>query len=265
MHPHDNGRDRLRKLVAQAKSAGPSLPLVYSTDAYGLDDALSATVIEPTDNSVFTGESLICTFYGRPSSKPLANEVPASLGHYLPVCLIFMRSFAEEIRRVFPFNTWAYDNDFYRSFLHGNMRMADFALEPHLDTPGRVVSTFFGTARSYLQARPNLKIDFDPAQFEARSFAALIDAEKSNAMDSRGTGIEVQLADPISMADWVEAAVVPSAFAESSIGAELRRLGVEILPYNVTTHMGPDEYASSVADLCLHYYARQGLLEEVLP
>lgn len=198
MHTHDNGRDRLRRLVSQAKPAEPKLPLVYSTDAYTLDDALAATQIEPTSNSVFTGESLICTFYGRPSSIPLSNQVPASLSHYLPVCLIFMRSFAEEIRRVFPFNTWAYDNDFYRLFLHKNMRLEDFALEPHLDTPGRVVSTFFGSARNYLQARPNLKIEFDPAQFEAKTFAALIDAEKSNAMDML-VATKLPISDPAAL------------------------------------------------------------------
>jgi hypothetical protein len=263
MHSHDNGRNKLRKLVAGALPARPRLPLVHSTDAYVFDEVITSGQIEPQSCNVFVGESLIYTFYGRPSFRPNMSELATTMEHYLPVCLIFRQSFSKEIRRVFPFDTGAFVNDFYESYLHKKMVLGDFALEPDLETPGRVISTFFGTPRSYLQARPASPMELDPNQFEARSYAALIDAKDSNAMDSRGSGIEVQIADAVSVADWVEAAIVPSTFADSVIGKELHRLKIEILPYDVHGRMRPNEYFSSISDICIHYYAKKGILEDI--
>lgn len=264
MHSHDNGSKRLRKLVAQAVPARPQLPLVHSTDAYLFDDVLTSGQIDPQACNVFVGEALIYTFYGRPSFRPNLAELATTMDHYLPVCLIFKQSFSEEIRRVFPFDTGAFANDFYRSYLHKKMALGDFSLEADLETPSRVVSTFFGTARSYLQARPDASIELDASQFEAKSYAALIDAKDSNSMDSRGSGIEVQIADPIAIADWIEAAVVPSTFVDSTMGKELGRLNIDILPYDVHGRMRPNEYFSSITDICIHYYAKKGMLQEIL-
>ncbi|NKL83963.1 hypothetical protein GFL98_13295 [Rhizobium leguminosarum bv. viciae] len=213
---------------------------------------------------MFVGEALLYTFYGRPSFRPNMTELATTMDHYLPVCLIFKRSFSGEVRRVFPFDTGAFVNEFYRSYLHRKMVLGDFALEADLETPGRVISTFFGTARSYLQARSETSAKLDAGQFEAKSYAALIDARDSNAMDSRGSGIEVQIAEPIAIADWIEAAVVPSTFVDSSIGRELRRLNVEMLPYDVQGRLRPNEYTSTITDRCMHYYAKHGMLEEIL-
>ncbi|MFA1676271.1 hypothetical protein ACDY97_26895 [Rhizobium mongolense] len=264
MHSHDKGKARLRKLVARSEPARPKLPLVHSTDAYTLADALEDGSLEPRACDVFIGEALIYTFYGRPSFRPNMSEPATSLDHYLPVCLIFKSSFAQDIKRVFPFDTGAFANDYYRTFMHKRMALGDFALEADLDTPGRAITTFFGSARNYLHAVPDTKMQFDPAQFEARSYAALIDAKDSNAMDSRGSGIEVQIADPISIGKWVEAAVVPSTFVQSETGDALRQLNIEILPYNVYSRMKPNEYTSTVTDACLTYYAQKGMLQEII-
>lgn len=264
MHDHDKGNGRFKKLVAQASPAQPRLPLVHSTDGYLFGDALIEGRLEPQDCNIFTGEALLYTFYGRPSFRPNMAEFATTMDHYLPVCLIFKRSFSGEVRRVFPFDTGAFVNDFYRSYLHRKMLLGDFALEPDLDTPGRVIATFFGSARSYLQARPASATKLDAGQFEAKSYSALIDARDSNAMDSRGSGIEVQLAEPVAIDHWVEAVVVPSTFVDSSIGKELRRLNIEMLPYEVQGRLRPNEYTSTITDQCMHYYAKNGMLEDII-
>ncbi|GAA3099817.1 hypothetical protein GCM10010520_51560 [Rhizobium viscosum] len=263
MHSHDEGKDRLKTLVAQSQPASPQLPLVHSTDVYALGDALVKGDLVPESCDVFLGEHLIYTFYGRPSYRPNTDEPAASLEHYLPVCLIFKTSLAADIRRIFPFDSGAFVDDYYRRFLHKAMKLGDFALEADLSTPGRVVTTFFGSAKNYLLGQSDRDARFDAAQFEARSYAALIDAKDSNAGDSRGSSIEVQFDRTISLGDWVEAAVIPSSFVDSETGDALKRLNITTLPYNVHNRFKPNEYTSTVTDLCLAYYAQKGLLPEM--
>ncbi len=262
MHKLDIGKGRLRKLVSKAVPATPKLPLVHSTDAYSLREALADDNLEPVDCNVFLGEALIYTFYGRPAFRPNNSEQPTSLGHYLPVCLIFKLDFTQEIKRIFPFDSGGFHNDFYRQYMHKRMTLGDFALETAAETPGKVISTFFGSASDYMRGSPNQSVQIDETEFEAQSYAALVGSKGANTVDSRGSGIEVQFSDPISISTWVQAVIVPSTFMESEVGSTLENLGIEVVPYSVFNRLSPNEYTSSISDVCLRYYIGKGIVPE---
>lgn len=255
-------KTRFRDLVNKADVMVPNLPLVHSTDTYILEEVLAAGRLEPQVCDVFSGELLTYFFYGRPAFRPGTDASPSGMGHYLPVCLILKPTLAISIKRIFPFDSGAFESGFYKNFLHQKMNLADFGLEPDVTTPGRVVSRFFGSNSAYLKAEPAVHSQFDPAEFEAACYAALISSKEGNSIDSRGSGIEVQSSEAIDINTMVEAVVLPADFASGATGERLKAVGVTPLPYFTFQRLRPDEYTSDVMKMCLYHFINIGLVKE---
>ena len=107
--------------------------------------------LRPQSCDVFEPERLTYFFYGRSAYRPNQDENPNSLHHYLPVCLIFKPEASIAIKRVFPFDSGAFQHDFYRSYLHKDMMLGDFLLEANPESPGRIVRRFFTDNTNYSQ------------------------------------------------------------------------------------------------------------------
>src|SRR5262249_40288208 len=153
-HRLDSGKTRLRTLVKDTVDTLPRLPLIHNTDSYTLEDVLADSKVSPHGCTVFTGEALVYLFYGRPAFRPNLDAEPTALKHYFPVFLIFKPTWATKIRRVFPFDSGAFQNEFYRNYVHRKMRLGDFALEPDMTSPGKIVFQFFGSNPAYLLGKP---------------------------------------------------------------------------------------------------------------
>jgi len=248
-------------MVEKASEARPRLPLVHSTDTYVLEDVLTAGQLEPQPCKVFS-EKLTYLFYGRPAFRPNNDAEPTSLSHYFPVCLIFKPDWAGAIKRIYPFDSGAFEGGFYQAYLHKAMRLADFGLEPNAATPGKLIDCFFGSVPAYLQGRPTATPPFDPSEFEALSYHALINAREGNSIDSRGSGVEIQTDASLPIAEAVSAVVLPSTFADGSTGKTLQALGIDPLPYRVAARSRPSEYMSTITDICFNYYIRTNLITE---
>jgi hypothetical protein len=259
-HSLDEGRDRLRKLIDGFAETEPRLPLVHSTDSYILADMLDKGEISPQSCSVFNGEALTYLFYGRPAFRPNNSAEPTSLGHYFPVCLLMKPTWQGNVKRVFPFDSGAFQQELYGAYLHKKMKLGDFRLEADMSTPGKLITLFFGNVPAYLRARPESSVNFDAAEFEAQSYRALINAKDGNAIDSRGSGIEVQTSEPISISDSLAAVILPSTFVDGSMGNALQKLKIDVLPYNTFERSRPSEYMSELTSICFSYYAQLGLI-----
>jgi hypothetical protein len=163
---------------------------------------------------------------------------------------------------MFPFDSGAFQNDFYKSYLHKRMRLGDFLLEPHAATPGRVVGRFFVDNTSYVMGRPGATTAIDRGQFEALSYAAIVAPGGENDLDSRGAVIEVQTDQEIELKGNVDAAIVPSSLARSEIGARLRDAGITVIPYRVGVRPQPGDFSVKIDDLVLDYLCRAKLVDE---
>ncbi len=223
---------------------------------------LASGYIVPQTCDVFKGEALTYFFYGRPAFRPNLDAEPSGLAHYFPVCLLFKPDILIDVRRVFPFDSGAFDRGFYTKYLHRNMKLGDFGLEPDMTCPGKVVSLFFGSNAAYLTGKIGATPKLDPSEFEAQSYIALLQAKDGNALDSRGSSIEVQTATNVNIAETVSAIILPSTFADGKTGVALSELGIDILPYKTFERSRPNEYMSGIMDLCLNYYIRLGLISK---
>jgi len=187
---------------------------------------------------------------------------PISLSHYFPVCLLFKPERIQNVKRIFPFDSGAFEDGLYGAYLHHKMNLGDFGLEPNISTPGKLITVFFGSTAMYLSGKMGVTSKFDPTEFEATSYAAMVAAKDSNSTDNRGSGIEVQISDALSIKENVDAVILPSTFADGSTGTKLRAIGVEIIPYRTYERSRPGEYTSEISTLCLDYYVRKKLINE---
>lgn len=262
MQRQDVGRSRFRQLVANAIAAEPTLPLVHGSDAFKFMNALEDGELKPQACDVFIGETLLYFFYGRPSYRANAEAEPTSLAHYLPVLLILKPDFAGLIQRIFPFDSGAFSRGFYSAHLHHDMTIGDFGLDVSTNTPGKLISAFFGDAVSYLRAEPTSSLDLPPEQMEALSYKSMIAARDANALDSRGAAIEIQAVSAVSLTDHVQAVILPAPFInDGTTGARLKALGIQPLPYMVHGRSRPSEYVTSITDICYRYYMEIGLFK----
>jgi hypothetical protein len=139
-HP-DNS---LSRYVAAQTPNEPTLPFVHMTDAWVLNRILTSDLLQPRKCPYFN-EDLLYLFYGRPSYRPNAKELASSLSFMAPVCFVLRPESLSFIARMFPFDSGAFHNGLFQDFLHPQMTIADFALEPDLQNPARLVNGFFGS------------------------------------------------------------------------------------------------------------------------
>lgn len=247
-------------MVSEALEAKPTLPLVHGSDAFNFLNALEDGELRPQPCDVFTGESLLYLFYGRPSYRANGDAEPTSLTHYLPILFILRENLANNVRRVFPFDSGAFDRGFYSAHLHHNMTIGDFGLEAAASTPGKLITAFFGDPASYLRAEPSEAVNLPPEQMEAVSYRSIIASRDANSLDSRGAAIELQTAAPVSLANQVQAVILPAPFIEKGATVtKLKALGIQAIPYMVHGRTRPSEYVTTITDLCYRYYLDIGL------
>jgi len=259
VHKLDGGNGRFNRLLEGVAPTEPRLPLVHTTDAFQFLGMMEGGSITPQDCPVFEGEALTYYFYGRPAFRPNAHEEATGLEHYFPVCLIFKPSTAVAIRRVFPFDSGAFHGGHYAAYVHRHMKLGDFALEIDPSTPAKIVTRFYGSNEAYLFSKD--PVDNVPAdQLEARSYVGLAAAKGGNAVDSRGSGVEVQGEVSLNLDACLEAVILPVSFVKTATGDRLRSKGIEVLGYATMGRMKPSEHMGSITEVCASYYARRKLI-----
>lgn len=259
-HKLDTGKRRLQSLIAGCAPTIPALPLVHTTDTYTLTDIMDDGQLRPVPCDVYTPENLIYLFYGKPSFRPNIDSEPLSLHHYFPICMIFKPSLMKEIRRVLPFDSGAFGLGLYGPYLHKEMKLGDFLLEPDPATPGRIITKFFDSAKSYLQGQPDTVLNVDPSEFEAESLAALYAAKHSNLLDSRNSSIEIQIDKAIDITDQLIATIMPEVFASGKVGKHLRLHKIDVIPYPIMGRSRPIEYMGTIHQILMSYYLDKGII-----
>lgn len=247
-------RKRFNDLVAGHAESQPRLPLVHTTDAYLFANAADSGQLKPRRDDVFKGENLIYLFYGRPAYRANSRQGPGALSHYLPLCLIFSKDTPLEIKRVFPFDSGAFADGLYGPFIHHAMSLEDFSLHVDPSSPGRLISMYYNSVDSYLNATPDRSPGVGPSDFEALSYKALISDSSANSRDDRISGIEIQTNHTIPL-EFVEAIVLPNSYAEDyHFKAILEKFKIAPLPYRQHERAGPSEYTTTIYDIVRSYY-----------
>jgi hypothetical protein len=190
----------------------PTLPLVHSTDSFAFRSIITAGVLKVQRCEVFN-EDLLYLFYGRPAYRVAQGKASRSDNVYMPVCLILKPELVQAPKRIYPFDTGAFDGGYFAPYLHEGMTRDDFLLEEP-DVPPRMIEAFFGSNKAYYFGEAKAGLDFDIDHMEVKAYYDLISATGEQVHDDRRFTIEVQSTDGVALSSNILAVVCPTAFLQ---------------------------------------------------
>lgn len=241
------------RLVSEAPAAKSSLPLTHMTDAYHLRDVVEAGVLRPTQCRVFS-EPLLYLFYGRPAYRVASKTANNGLDAYWPICFV-LRPDAVRAKRIYPFDSGAFQEGLFSAFFHSSMAKEDFELEVDPSTPGRLVRLFWPDERGYFDNRPGPSPRLGAMDFEGKAYSALIRDASAAAYDERHSAIELQTDAELSLRDDVLAVVLPVDFATSALQNALSGMGVLVLPFDTVARHHSANMVGQIYDICRDLYS----------
>ena len=249
-----------RKLIAVQKPAAGELPFVHTSHRLGLRSILREGELQTEPCPFFDDEPLLYLFYGRPAYRVNSQVLSTAIDAYAPVCFILRPGSVKAPRRIFPFDSGAFHGERFSEAMHRKMVRDDFALEPDLSSPQRLVGLYFGDHDRYLRNQPVQDPELPSLAFEASSYHILITSRHENQFDERISAIELQLDEAMPLAGNVEAIVMPDRFAIPEVLTTLDGIGAAAIPYEYIARLRPESYTSSIYQLVRDYYKRGGYL-----
>lgn len=198
---------------------GGDLPLIHSTKAFHLRSLQQTNTLFASDCDVFVGEKLNYFFVGRPAYKTDTEEAESAYWEY-PCCFIFEFAAIGDVRRIFPFDSGAFDRKLYPSYM-SMMKPEAFEVGAVAQAPGRIIGAFFGSPGRYFEMKPvgedafNAEHLLKPMDMEVRALHRLSLERSSTKFDDRRLTIEVQSSSDLDLTVTRPLAVIaPSEFYE---------------------------------------------------
>ncbi len=206
----------------------------HTTDAYGFRTILETGSLSPQLCSVFK-EDLIYFFYGRPAYR-LNNDAGAVQSAKAPVVIMLDPDITRRGRRLYPFDTGAFEAKRYAKWMHEKMKLTDFQLKCEPDAPKRYVSAFFGDNDNYLLQRSRARRkSADPLAFEVETIQTMLADTDVSQSDGRRIAMELQVPTTIPLdATAVLAIILPEDQLSSPIVKQFLRgtgKGIETVGY----------------------------------
>lgn len=266
---HEGGSTMPKALSAflARNSVTPSeeLPLVHTTRSYNLRLIFDGDNLEPQPCDVFEGDDLNYFFVGRPAYKYHSDSGTAE--HWeLPCCFIFEAASVGPVKRVFPFDSGAFNSRRYPSYIN-SMSMSEFEVNGY-DAVGKIIGSFFGSAKRYFDLKPksdtDFKTEYSITAFDAEIMATLKLASETtpNTFDDRRLCIEVQSEEPVTLTgSKMLAVVLPEIYLdEDGVRDRIQNVwGAEPIGYQMFS-LNVASYHGMIYNEILKFYERRGLL-----
>ena len=258
---------RLQKFIAAQPPSAGQLPFVHITRAYRFDDILTGDELEPSYCGVFK-EDLIYFFYGRPAYRAKDGN-NARLEFEWPIVFIFDPTKIPDIKRIFPFDSGAFADRIYEEFFDPNSQIMDFSLQPDVETPAKVVGTFYQNHEEYYSGESRRNVNIPQRQFEAQGIHELSrlpgvqgTQTRHRLRDERSSAIEIQVGRTVSLKDALLAIVLPEPYlGDAEIQQALSRWNVaEIHTYATLHNLGGEAWVGQIYGLVRNIYKKLGFL-----
>lgn len=211
----------LQKILRKSNSTQKLLPFVHITDAYGMMRIIKKGKLI-TNYCKVMEEKLIYMFYGRPAYRA-KHDGEIELNANLPIALIFEPSeLARNIKRIFPFDSGAFEDKLLERFFHRRSEKEEFELSGDIKNALALVDYFYGTNYHYMSggAKKNSN-DIDVFEFDAEGLTALAEARFPSSKDGtpepdqRCNAIELQFDKNIKIADHISHIIYPKIAMEN--------------------------------------------------
>ncbi len=261
---------RFQKFLASFRGEPPFLPLVHTTTAYKFADIYPSDELRPTSCPVFN-EPLLYFFYGRPAYRA-RDTANSDIEFNWPIIFVISHEALPSIKRVFPFDTGAFDIGIYKEFFHKDSLIQDFQLPGRIESACAVVRAFYGNNREYFRGQSTKNVEIPLMEFEASGIQQLsrlagvqIDPS-TKRRDERSSAIELQTSDPISLLNNISAIILPQQyFQKQEIRDALARWQPKLLEHYDTLHnQSGDAWVGQIYAIVRGVYEKLGYLEKTL-
>jgi hypothetical protein len=231
--PKRKASGRLGTFISSQTPIAGLLPLVHITRAYVFDIILDGDSLEPKPCDVFK-EDLIYLFYGRPAYRAKDGN-NARLQFEWPIIFVFDPTKVRDIKRIYPFDTGAFELRLYAEFFDKDSQLSDFEMNTSFESVQKMVGAFYIDNNEYYLGETRRNVEMGNRQFEAQGLHELarlpgVQGTKllpDRTRDERSSAIEVQVSKTISLKDALIAVVLPQPYlGDSEVTSALHRWGV---------------------------------------
>lgn len=240
------------------------LPLVHTTTSFRLNSIATSQSLTAQECDVF-GERLNYFFVGRPAYKTKKSANPAKFWE-LPCCFVFEYGLSESAKRVFPFDTGAFNKRLMPSYI-SEMEMKSFDAGSIPNAALKIIGAFFSNSQNYYEGKAK-----DQAAFEAEFALHVFDHEvravhslcigEQVTVDDRRMAVELQSSLDIDLTVVKPLAVVaPSPYFEAAefVDVVLDQWGAEPLPYPVAP-LNTEAYYALIYARVHEFYKQKGVI-----
>jgi len=258
-----SSNDRLCQYVNACSNTSDILPSTHITNAYNLPQILNSNILEPKNCGVF-GEDLSYFFYGRPSYRTRKDDSVA-LEHNLPIVFIVDTEKLQPLKRIFPFDSGAFDEGFYEGYFDKSCERDDFELPASLEILKKLVDAFYGDNHGYLLGDYREKMPTSPFDFEVQGLNRLIqDTHTSKGAslsgDERSTSFEIQTAQSFDLRKILLCVLLPQILLDDKkIFSAIKAWNPpEIITYRTLRNSSAEHLAGTIYTKVIDYYETLG-------
>ena len=245
------------ELMGSSKDIEP-LPLIHTTTAYSLREIIDNNwTINPTYDNIFS-EELTYFFYGK-SGYIRQTEKFMSLGHGYPVTFIVNSESMRASRRIFPFDSGAFEAGLFANYFSPEMKLSDFSVDLDISHSGgvsfsktamKLVNTFYFNNYNYFINSPQIQLSrINAMEFETRAYLSLISGNQETAYDERASIVEIQSSKPVELkGDSLIGIIAPiTLMSDPKFSEKIMEFGTKVYTYN-PLRSKPEYYASLTTD-----------------
>jgi hypothetical protein len=244
----------------------PALPLTHITKGITAQDIATESAVEPQLCPVFN-IPLTYFFYGRAAYR-VSGDGALKLEATFPFCFVFDPELMKQARKVYPFDTGAFEKRMYVHHLMEEMKIDDFAMLAKPDVANRLIKSVFAELNTYLAAdrsriRPADQIS-EPGDLHVRAYLELVGSMGRNEPDDRICTVEVILDKKIDLEKHLLALIVPHTLWNPKTKTDwlqsLAAGGATILTYESIPGRSPEYYQAQLEATLKNFYHSRGLI-----
>ena len=229
-----------RNFIEKHTPTNPQMPFTHNTSGANFQSILFNGKISKIMCPVFHQE-YVYFFYGRPAYKVSSKEESCTIEELLPVCMLFKPDSLDNVARIYPFDSGAFDQGCYQNVISNKYNIDEFNMGKSLENIQKLISAFYDDNRKYYYGIP--KHIKNASCLQIKSYLRLIETLIPLPTDDRKYTVEIILNDEIELKNKILAVILPRLLLEFNfVKDKIKEYDIEYYTYNTVNGFHPDYY-----------------------
>ena len=235
------------------------MPLTHKLEWHKAEKILETGEIKVEKCDVFRDEKLAYFFYGRPAYAIANGKGVRHDNYYFPVCFI-LKADSVNINKVFPFDSGAYALGMYDGFIHHEMDINDFSINPTIASIKTFIEYFYGENDRYYKNIIRQIDQTDELKNETNAYINLVSNRGEEKFDERCSTVEIISKCDVQISNSLLALILPNDIARKNEHVKsLHSRGIDILTYD-TFGGAPSSYNGVIRQIMYDYLCKKRII-----